>query len=348
MSIENGLRAPQQEQGDGQQKSPEEVLAEQERAEHAPESGQVEQQEGQESLESRYDRLAKEALGIKRDREITFQLSDMQSEGLQTLVGEYGADLVFGAIKKQFESKGQDTFSTFEVIRALEPDKNKRNNLYAKMLGDAKGQAEQFEQGFRREDNPEPRDYFESMYGSGENFARGAQFRVEAMKSLDSVFGKVAPQRHYRILGSHMAEFATYVSQFAEEEAKLKDELTQAGNDIFRLVEQRAKITDGRTEKLRSEADELREELSEEIQRISSELNTKLEEYRARVVSDLSKVGNLETASEEMRTALQEVLQKVEGEIITRVEATQKEIAEKTAPLREMMNGVSSLDRVSF
>lgn len=43
--------------------------------------------------------------------------------------------------------------------------------------------------------------------------------------------------------------------QIEDEEAKLKQELEQAGNDIFDLVEQRAKITDDRTEKLRTESD---------------------------------------------------------------------------------------------
>ncbi len=144
MNIENRLRVPQQEQEVGQQKSPEEVLAEQERAEHAPESEQVEQQEGKESLESRYDRLAKEALGIKRDREITFQLSDMQSEGLQTLVGEYGADAVFSAIKKQFELKAKIIFPLLRLFvhlnlikikemvsteKCLATQKDKPNNL---------------------------------------------------------------------------------------------------------------------------------------------------------------------------------------------------------------------------
>jgi dihydroxyacetone kinase DhaKLM complex PTS-EIIA-like component DhaM len=298
-------------------------------------------------LEARYDRLVKESLGIKRDRVITFQLSALQSEGLQTLIDEYGPDSVFDVIKRQLqERKGQqDAFSTFEVIRALEPDKAKRGALYEKMLGDAKQEAEQFEEELKN-NNAEERDYFKLMYGSGGNFARGAQFRIEAIKSLDSIFGKIAPQRHYKFLGSRIDEFAHYVSQFEEEEVKIKEELKQAGDDIFRLVEERWKNIDSRTEKLGTEAGELNEEISTEIQRITEELNTKLEEYRARVLSDIGKIGNMETASEEMKVALQEALSKVEGDIITRVEATQKEIEDKTAPLRQMMSSAANLDRI--
>ncbi len=306
---------------------------------------EAEQREGSETLESRYDRLENEALEIKRNREITFALSMLQSEGLQSLITEYGADSVFGAIKSQNESNRQGYFSTFEVVRALEPDKSKRAELFNKMLGDAEQKAEQFEQRWQ-EGNEGEHDYFEGTHGSGGNFVRGAQFRIEAMRNLDSFLGKVAPQRHYKILGTRITEFAALVSQYEDEEAKLKQELEQAGNDIFNLVEQRSRVAKDKTAKLTVESEQVCEELKREIQDITNGLNDGLEEFRARVVSDISTVGNLETASEEMRTALQDLLSKVEGEIIVRVEATEKEIAEKTAPLRQMMGKVNSLDRV--
>lgn len=164
------------------------------------------------------------------------------------------------------------------------------------------------------------------------------------MKNLDSVLGKIGSERQYRVLNSGMAGFNVFGSE--DDEVKFKQELEQAGNNIFNLTEQRSKAIGARTEKLRAESDKLIDELTTEIQLITTELNTKLEEYRARVVRDISKVGNLETISEEMRTVLQGVLSKVEGEIVTHVQATEKEIAEKTAPLRQMMDGAANLHRV--
>jgi DNA anti-recombination protein RmuC len=219
------------------------------------------------------------------------------------------------------------------------------------MMGDAKEEGQRFDEAVNptrvgaERWNTNPRWYFDSSWGSGDNFAAIAQSRIQAMKSLDGVLGKIAPKKHYRILNSHMDEFAISVSQIADEETKIKQELQQAGNDIFRLVEARSEDNDERREQLRSQTDELNEDISKEIQHITDEINARLEEYRSRIVGDLSKVGNLETASEEMRGALEEVLQKVELEIITRVEATQKEIADKTALLREMMNKTTALGR---
>ncbi len=323
-------------------KQPEEERAKQK----TPESA-TEQKEQEGSFESRYENLANEWNAIKRDREVTFQVAHMQSEGLQTLISEYGSDAVFDAIKKQSETKADGgTFSTFEVVRALEADPKKRATLFEKMKTDAQQQGEKFDQWI---DNPEQSetqyDYFNSMWGGAQNFSRVAEFRADAMKALDSVFGRMAPQRHYKILGSRMHEFATYVSQFEEEEQKLKDQLAEAGNDIFRLVEDRDKNSEGRTEQLRSQADKLHEELTKEVERITQELNTKLEEWRAKVVGDLSKVGSLETASDEMTTALQGVLEKVETEIADHVKRTEQEIADKTATLRKLMSGVEGLHR---
>ena len=53
------------------------------------------EQEKKEALKARYDRLLEEALEIKRYGDITFELSTIQPQGLQTLIVEYGSDLVF-------------------------------------------------------------------------------------------------------------------------------------------------------------------------------------------------------------------------------------------------------------
>lgn len=302
--------------------------------------------EQESGFESRYENLAQEWNAIKRDREVTFQVADMQSEGLQTLISEYGSDAVFDAIKKQSEKAENSTLSTFEVVRALETDPQKRAALFEKMNTDAQQQGEKFDRWVADPEKDEGQhDYFQSMWGSSQNLSKSTEFRVGAMKSLDSVFGRIAPQRHYKILGSRMNEFATYVSKFTEEEQKLKGQLAESGNDIFRLVEDRDKNSEGRTEQLRSQADKLHEELTGEVERITQELNVKLEEWRANVVGDLSKVGSLETASEEMKTALQEVLEKVETEIAEHIKLTEQEIANKTAPLRKLMSGVEGLYR---
>ncbi|MDO8572056.1 MAG: hypothetical protein Q7R79_05235 [bacterium] len=214
------------------------------------------------------------------------------------------------------------------------------------MLDDANQQAEIFKRGQEKPDTAQSHDYFEDTHFTGENFVRSVQLRVYAMKSLDSLFGKVMPQRQYQLLGSYMDGFAAYVSQFAEGQSRIKAELAHVGNDVYRLVEERARASAKRTEQLRSHVDALRDKLSKAIQRISDERRAIMEEYRSRIVSDLAKVGSLETASEEMQVAILGVLQKVESDIVQREEETEKDIANKTDHLHQMMKGAASFERM--
>jgi hypothetical protein len=299
---------------------------------------QAKKPEQKESFESQYEKLATESFRIQNEREATFALEHMESEGLQTLINEYGVDSVFDAINK-LKSKNE-IFSTFEVIRTLTPDKATRNVLYEKILNDAKVQSEQFDTETLGTDA-----YHKDC---PENFILGTQFRVDSMKSLDTLLGKLNSEHHYTILNSRMYDFATSISTVGEAEIRIKEELANAGNDIFRLVEERNKIINVRTESLGSRVDELVGELSTEIDRITDEIRMKLEEYRTRVVGDLGKVMNLETDSEEMRVALQSALQKVESEIVQKVESAEKEIADKTGSLRETMDKTLSLNHVYF
>ncbi|MFA6131530.1 MAG: hypothetical protein WC702_00475 [Patescibacteria group bacterium] len=312
----------------------------------------TEKKEPRRDFESRFNDLARERSIIEHDSEITFQVAQMQMEGLQTLINEYGSDAVFEAIKKQFKSKtGDDTFSTFEVVKALESNPKKRASLFEKMKADAQQEGEKFDRAVNPDLtgearwNSTPRRYFDSHWGSGQNFVRGVVSGVEAMQALDSFFGRIAPERYYRILSSRVSEFATYVSQFEEEEQKLKGQLAEAGNDIFRLVEDRDETRKERREQLLDRADELSEELTNEIERITNEVKAKLEEWRAKAVGDLSRVGSLETASDEMKTALQKALGEVEAEIASRVKKTEQEIIEQTAALRKVMRGLEELYR---
>tara|TARA_B100000315_G_scaffold258956_1_gene312935 strand:+ start:343 stop:1329 length:987 start_codon:yes stop_codon:yes gene_type:complete len=296
----------------------------------------VEEEKKDSDFDTRYENLENERNLIKREREITFQLSILQSEGLDTLVGEYGGDKVFNVIKEQFKTNPRgDVFSTFEVIRALEPDSKKRADLFEKIKTDSRERGEEMEQ--------DEHDYFKVMWGSAGNFSRGTGFRVEAMKSLDSVFGKIAPQRHYNILGSRMQEFAVHVSQFEEEEKKLKEQLAEVGDDTFKLVENRNKNSEQKREELRLQADKLHKELVGQVERITNELNTEFEKWRAKVIGDLAAVGSLETESEEMKSALQVALERVESEIATQFKNTEQKISEKTESLQKLIGGVEGI-----
>ena len=303
-----------------------------------------EKKEGGENFESRYNDLAKEATAIARGREVTSHLANLQSEGIQTLMSEFGADAVFDAIREK-SAEGKKNFSTLDVVKTLETDMGKREDLYEKMMIDAQGLAEQQSEKFTGKEMP--RDgYFAMDKGlPPESLIHKTELKVNAMKSMDSILGKLGLNQHSDILNTSMSELASLVSRDKTAEAALKKELATADGDTYSLVEARAVESAKLSEQFHEKTDNLYEEISKEVQGISDEVNKGFEEYRARVVGDLAKLGNVEIASEEMKTALRSALQKGETEIVQRMKSAEEEIARKTSRQREMMKTLAKMDR---
>lgn len=329
----------------------EKVGAEEQYVVQEPELGnyklvQVERNEEGEDFNKKYEKLEHEAWRLTDEREEIYHLSQLEAQGLQTLFAEYGVDTVLELVQDPSLNQTTSHFTTFELINALEADKSKRDVLYDKIIQEQQKEAEQIELKDNHLREGGTFSYFSSVFGNAGNFVRGVQFRVQAMRDLDSVLGKISPSRKkYATLNGGRYGFPlTLVSQ--EKGEIFRQELAQAGDNIFNLTEQRFKRNNADTERLHAGLAQLQQELTSEVQRINDELNLKLEEYRALVLSDIAKVANIDVISEEVRNRLQDLLSKIEAEIDTKVKATEMEITEKTAPLVTMLNKTASLYRI--
>ena len=189
-------------------------------------------------------------------------------------------------------------------------------------------------------------DYFRSMWSGVDNFVGIGLSRAEAMRRLDSIFGKLTPRRYYTLLASNMYDFATQVSQFEEEEQELKTQLTEANNDILLLAENRAKNNKQQAEQLWPRVDELHEELTREVVQIAQELQAGLEEWRASFLADIDSVKDLESSTGDMSALLQEALERAEQIVAAREQTVEQAIAQKTAPLQKLLGALEDLRRL--
>lgn len=304
------------------------------------ETEQIERKERKETFELRVDQLSAESYRSSREREITHAFENVMSEGVQSLIDEYGSQRVLKILKDMAQSIDSSNFTTYHVIKALKPEQDQRESFYKKILNDANEADSEIKQK-NEEGDVHPRSNL--LNGSG-NFPRLVEFNVMQMKSFDTFIGRLTFKSRESLSG-FSEKFAVIVSQDLDVEAKFTEGLNQAGDNGFRLVEERRKIEYADLGKLRAEINGLQDELLSEIQHITDELNIKLEEYRATILSDISKFGNTETASEEMRSALQNVLTEVESKIIDKVHATQSEIASKIKPYNDMIDQLDLLKR---
>jgi len=293
--------------------------------------------------EARYNELAREHAEIAHEVGKAITLGFLMREGVQTLVNEYGNERFFDAVR-QTKASGVEVPTTLDVIKQLEPDSKKRSDLYSKIESDAQTEHKAYDQWEQDPDHDESRYHY---YGTRDaNSLQGTQFRATAYRTLDSFLGKFTGGTSKLFLETGAARGMRDLVSLPEDElGALQTRLTKLENDVSRLTAEMGFATDERTEQLRSQAETLGDELSQEIKRISDEANTQLDEWRAKIVGDLGKVGSLDTASDEMRGAIEGVLQKVEGDIATQVQAVEAEIEEKIAPLKDLKQRVEGLRR---
>lgn len=314
---------------------------EQEHATHETPEGATESKEQVSEHEARYNGLVREHAEIAHEVGKAITLGFIMREGVQTLINEYGNEHFFDAVR-QVKASGVETPTTLDIIKQLEPDSKKRSDLYSKIESDAQAEYEAYNKWEHNPDHDEMRYHY---YGTRDaNSLQGTQFRATAYCTLDSFLGKLTGRTSKLFLETGAARgMRDLVSLHEDELGALQTRLGELENDVSRLTAEMGYATDERTEQLRSQAEALGDELSREIKHISDEANTQLEEWRARIVGDLGKVGSLDTASDEMRDAIEGALQKVESDIATRVQAVEAEIEEKTAPLKDLKQRVKGL-----
>ncbi len=278
-----------------------------------------------------YHELAVQSSSIGRDSEITFQLSKLQSEGLGTLMSEYGSEELFNAIKKDLD-KDNSNHTMLEVIQELEPDKRKRKALFQKIKDDAKGYAEVIEDDSR----------FDQIWGTKGNFIRKVELSSNEMQRIDTKNPFVGGSKMLSV----MPNFATMVVQYEEELDKISKQLAEAENDIYKLVENRDKDKDESLKLLQGAIDDLLKAIDNEIKIVTDELEAKfaiskqqLETSKNALLTSLNDTPSLENA------LTPDFFEDLESQIMDNEKALREEIQEKTARLQELRTRTDGLYR---
>ena len=307
----------------------------------APESA-IETNRQVSEYEARYNELVRAHSDNDYEAGKAITLGCIMSEGVQTLVNEYGNEYFFNVIR-QLKASGAETPTTLDVIVQLEPDSRKRNELYARIESDAQAEHMTYDAWEQRTDRDETRYH---RYGARDaNSLQETQLRVMNYRSLESFLGKFtdhAGRLFLKIGGAR--SMRDLVSLPDNELDALQKRLAELENDFSRLTAEIGYSVDKCTDHLHSEAEALSDELSQEIKRISDEANAELEEWRAKIIGDLGKVKGLYTESDEMRASIRDALQNVEKDIAARAKAVATQIHSDTAPLIDLKRQVECLN----
>mgnify|MGYP002638589414 CR=1 FL=1 len=306
-------------------------------SEDSPEKD-LEQENGEQKevdFQDQYEKLYEKDRENSREAQLTFLISTLQREGVQTIIDTFGVDKFLDTVKQLNEEEGKK-LTTYKIVKALEPDSAKRRELFEKMSADAELQADKFDQ--ERQDDNAP-----SFYEHDRGFGFVVGSNAKAMSKLDGILSRIKDAfPDGRIIPSQMRMFA---ATFESQEDQIREQFEETGGDTFKLVEQRYSAYRDRNEQIVAEADVLIKEITEEIDRITNELNIELAERLNKILGDFEKVNELDLDTDEMNKVLRELLQNMEKEASIVKDSIEKRISDETEDLISLVQNIESLKR---
>jgi hypothetical protein len=240
--------------------------------------------------------------------------------------------------------------TVYEVIKTLEPDAGKRQELYKKMAGDARQAFADFNEGLDEIDPTtgnvrRPNDYA-VRFGPSRNPVRLkiVEGNIAGYATLDNMtaagrfvrdmFDRVtkgdgAANSHWHIEGG--------LHSFPFDPDRVVGDIEKNNGDIVAAVVERYERTDTRIEELLAEAELIAKAAEPEIVKIEEQVAERWLERRAKLMKDITAVtgalGGIET--DEMSSALRSTLSAVEGQIRDFAARQNSESAAATKDLRD-------------
>lgn len=327
------------------------------RPEADPNSGSEGREKQELTPDQQLEAMYAEVRDIKYDRKQTFGLGRNLVLGLQELSNAFGARRLMDAVKVVEEGPKA---TVYEVIKILEPDAGKRQELYQKMTADARQAFADFNKGL---DEIDPAtgslrrpNYYADEFGPGKNPVRLkiVEGNIAGYAALDNMttagrfvrdmFDRVtkgdgAANSHWHIEGG--------LHSFPFDPDQVVGDIEKNNGDIVAAIVQRYEGADQRIEELLAEADLIAKATEPEIAQIEEQITGRWLERRAKLMQDISAVmGTLDgIETEEMGSALQTTLSAVEGQIkdfatrqASETESATKDLRDRVAKARALRN----------
>lgn len=256
---------------------------------------------------SEYDALVQQFAEKKYDLQTLSSLSNaletLEEGGLQVILEKYGPEKFFDAVILAKEGVSKRDVHLLDIVTALEPDKKKRNALYAEM-----------EQ-------------------TGEH---SISFTAKQMQGMDGLWNKVrkgntsAGRSFAAPIGARtLAELPIAVLN------KAKQELSNSS--VIQYVEAlRDEVDDGMSE-LREWKDGHGMEIEQKIKHITEEEEGAATKIMQSLMSDLESLNTVAMNSTTGAEGRMQLAVSLEQQMNATIEQTKKMIEERTAPLRQIM-----------
>ena len=292
-----------------------------------------EQKEDEEIIENKeeggekYELFKKEAEESKEEKDKTWVIKNLTWGGAEELIKEFGAEKFADAIKEVAEESDKPrNMYMYEVVKVLEPDKKKRQELYKKTIGEDETLLEESK----------------NVVLSNDIKLRLEKIRFfEYLDSLSSLSEKTF-LKIQQMLGKKVSIEEEIPFDFKNFGIDLKEQLEKYDGDIKKLLSDRYQENRIRSRDLEEKRLEIINNLHREIEQITMEARIKY----LKEENDL--LENLETTRMTKPIAEVEISEKIIDAAVASMEKTlgehyknvEKEIDELTKEQREMIDEI--------
>ena len=281
------------------------------------------------SLYDRFDQIAVNGNSIEREDKKNFHLAKLQSEGLETLLNFYGEEKVIFAIKNVLEN-GDSEHNMLDVIKFIEPSKEKRQSLYKNIKDDLKTFVD-----FENDGS-----IYDQIWGTKTNFLNAVNLNVNDMQKSDSNLSFF----HENKRESSMPIFASLIGQNQSDLNLFKNQLKVLNNSLYDLIDTNVKDLKLKKEKFIESADLLINDIDLKIQSEINEITAKFEITKKQLETAKSLLNTTLNNNSNLDVALDDsFFANLNSKIVENDNDMRNEIKEKTDHLRVLKSDTQKL-----
>lgn len=272
--------------------------------------------------------------------ERAFALSTFFNHGGQELISKFGSTRVLDAIGELDKGEAREP-NVFELIKQLEPNKEKRRLLYKEMEDMAAKALEKKEADEQKlsagEDEEAYRKFLRVYDDLNRSKTLGVQMTAQACRVMDSLFGRVFLTNEKALARFGLEPLSASIRGSGLEALKSELGTSETEGDLLAAIDridgQRYEMRDARMK----EAGAIAEKLDGEIRAIVSAAEGELASKVNPMLVDLQATLEKHTGNDTGEQLIAKIAETVQKEIDQMREMTQRSIEQETADLKKQL-----------
>lgn len=279
-------------------------------------------------FKDQYNELQRDLMDMDIERKISGEMYVFVEGGGQTLIHIYGLKRVFDAIKEarkvSHSQSNKDHFvgdsTMFGIIKQLEPDRIKREELFWKIMDDASSTNVRC---------------YNSVFDDAKTYRERVRKAMSSMRNLNHPFRILRKLDWFLEYRQGVMDLDRVLSNYPEKAKELTKQIIKFYDNFTELLHFRENKEYEQKKQFNLKREQFLDKLEKEIESIAKELEDEFEAWRSSILENLSKFEVVEIQNEDMKEIFAGLVKETEDKISERRQQTDQKISEATAELKK-------------